>query len=174
MKVEAVKTPVTMGQLGAAVLDYSASQGLDAKPYLPFVLALLALEHRHGEAVWNYNVGNITTKSDDVDWVSLPGIESLRFRAFGSLQEGIAAFGELLAKKESIVRAMIEQDDDAFVSAYEKSWLGSSLPDRASMYSLIAKFRGQSIVKASPARKDDKGDGKLLLFLLWLMGGGGL
>jgi hypothetical protein len=168
---EGVRTPRTAAEFRAGLLSAGAPSSA-----VPSLLALLALEHRSKQdkapgvysSVWGHNWGNIVASGgSDQPSQRLPG-NALRFRVFGSHQEGARAFVDLMNRKPSLMAAAKSGNTEAFVREYQTKWLGGRLPDagRASLASLVRGFGGSWLAPetgVAPAI----GSGALVLALLW-------
>ena len=87
-----------------------------SRTVLPYVLALFAVENAHGDAVWNYDWGNVTTDDPTDPWFLLPDNPRM-FLAASNHPEGAA---NLLMRLQSpthrrLLEAAQRDDVRAFV-----------------------------------------------------------
>lgn len=90
-EVTAVRTPVSMADVHQALLlAWSSARGEQLSPRVAaLLLALVDLETAGGQAVKNYNLGNIVSTNEAQPWfVGLDSGNTRRFRAYGSLADG--------------------------------------------------------------------------------------
>jgi hypothetical protein len=103
-------TPITMPEVKALLSDYVS------QPALAYLMAMVDLENRHGEAIFEYNWGNITT-NDESDGFRFddPNVTNL-FQRNDSHEEGAAQFFKRLNSPthKRILRAAERNDFEAF------------------------------------------------------------
>jgi hypothetical protein len=85
-QVDAVKTPATAAEVLRALLDAGAPEEA-----IDMLAAQSALETAGWQSMWGWNLGNITTASNAVDWQVL-GSNPLHFKAYPSLDNGASDF----------------------------------------------------------------------------------
>lgn len=110
-RVERVRTPVSSAQMAQAVINAWRQKfgSVPSKEQVAMVLAQNDLETGHRKSMWNYNVGNITTKAngnfdyfDDLttneqvspgNWKKM----KLKYRAYPNLDEGVKDYLNFLS-----------------------------------------------------------------------------
>jgi hypothetical protein len=112
-RVQRVKTDVSEPQMAAAIID-GWQQLFGTKPVkeqVALILSQNSLETANRKAMWNYNVGNLTTDGkgpqdffDDLatDEQTAPGVwkkMNLKYRAYPSLVDGVVDYLRLLSSK---------------------------------------------------------------------------
>jgi len=113
-EVSAEKTLSTAAEVEGAILaGYKAIVG-HTPPQIALTLlaAQSALETAAWQAMYNWNVGNITHGGDNFDWTIFPG-NPLHFRAYTSLDQGAADFVNFLNK-----RGVIDFADSGDIQGY--------------------------------------------------------
>jgi hypothetical protein len=106
-------TPITMREVKALLADYVG------QPALAYLMAMVDLENRHGEAIYEYNWGNITTKdASDGFRFDDPRVPNL-FQRNDSHEEGASQFVKRLHSPthKRILKAAERNDFDAFFDA---------------------------------------------------------
>jgi rhodanese-related sulfurtransferase len=111
MNVELLRhTPISMAEVKALLADYVG------QPALAYLMAMVDLENRHGEAIYEYNWGNITT-TDESDGFRFddPNVTNL-FQRNDSHEEGAAEFFKRLNSPthRRILQAAERNDFEAF------------------------------------------------------------
>lgn len=115
-KVPMVRTRQSAGELAAAMLPElktiaGANQSTGA-----VLLAHILIETASGDAVWNHNVGNITTGNEtDEYWQPEKGEASkLKFRVYPSLADGMRGYIGFLKSRPKMLTAASSGDLGAF------------------------------------------------------------
>ncbi len=110
-KVQRVRTEVSSAQMAQAIINVWKQKfgTVPSKEQVSMILAQNDLETGHRKSMWNYNVGNITTKSDSTfDYFNdlttkeqtRPGVWKkmrLKYRAYPTLEDGVKDYLNLLS-----------------------------------------------------------------------------
>src|SRR5271155_3564381 len=132
-RVQRVKTDVSEPQMASAIIDGWQQLFGDkpAKEQVALILSQNSLETGNRKAMWNYNVGNLTTDGkgpqdffDDLatDEQTAPGVwkkMNLKYRAYPSLVDGVIDYLKLLSSQHysSAWQHIINPDPEAFSKA---------------------------------------------------------
>lgn len=140
MQVAAALTPSTASHVAAAIIAaYNDVRGTKppVKSSWLWPLALSANETDQWRAMWNWNVGNVTTSSDSVAWFYNPHVTAgLKFRSFDGILPGAVAMLKTLDRHGGIVAADAG-DQVAWQSALDGYLGGGTYP---SLKTLIARL----------------------------------
>jgi hypothetical protein len=131
-RVQRRKTEVSDSEMKAAIANSwrSLFGETPTEEQVALIMAHIDLETGHRKAMWNYNIGNITTdgSSDYYDdltteeqispgqWKSM----NLKYRAYPSLQDGVLSYLRTLSKNPRYANAwkhIIEPDPEAYSKA---------------------------------------------------------
>jgi hypothetical protein len=113
-------TPVSATALAASLGSELTARG---RPVNPGELALLTahidFETANRTALWNWNVGNITTSGASGDyWQPTKGAAAaLKFRAYPSLQAGVKDYVATLVRARAMLDAAEQANPDEFAAA---------------------------------------------------------
>jgi hypothetical protein len=158
-RVQRVKTEVSEAQMAQAIID--AWKKLFGKPpakeQVAMILAQNALETNSRKAMWNNNVGNITTDGkgnfdyfDDLstseqvspgNWKKM----RLKYRSYPTLSEGVQDYLNLLSKSHNYASAwdkIVHPDPEAFSKALKAGgyYTANEAPYTRALTSLFSKY----------------------------------
>jgi len=148
------------------------------------LLALVNQETGNGHNLWNYNVGNITTADQSLDyWMTEKGAaKGLRFRAYESFDDGVRDFIRFVHGRSKLWDSTTTGDVGQFTSAIRSSGYNPELDvveatpkmarlakDALTRFSALPSGRPLT-VSAGSNSDSGWGSGLILLGLLWLFG----
>jgi hypothetical protein len=158
-RVQRVKTEVSEAQMAQAIIDaWKKLFGSNpAKEQVSMILAQNALETGNRKAMWNNNVGNLTTdgksKLDYFDDLSTseqvsPGSwkkMNLKYRSYPTLSDGVADYLNLLSKSHNYANAwdkIVHPDPEAFSKALKAGgyYTANEAPYTKALTSLFSKY----------------------------------
>lgn len=129
-QVEKQKTPVSEIEMAKAMINgwRQVVGGEPNKKQIAILLAHNSLETGHRNSMWNYNLGNITTKaSSEYNWFTLTTKEqmkpgqwetmTMKYRAYPTLQDGVNDYLKFLSKNPRYAQAwqqVLNSDPAAF------------------------------------------------------------
>jgi hypothetical protein len=149
-RVQRVRTEVSSAQMAQAIINAWQQKfgSTPSKEQVAMVLAQNDLETGHRKSMWNYNVGNITTKSDSIfeyfddlstDEQISPGVwkkMKLKYRAYPTLDDGAKDYLNFLSS-----------------GRYTKAWEHILHPDPVS-FSKALKEAGYYTANEAPYTKN--------------------
>lgn len=144
-QVEVKQTPHTNAELAAALVPalISALGGTPKRSLAELALAQVLMETADGTKIRNENVGNVVALEGQ-DYYVLGPANPIHFRAFGSLDEGIAAFVHEVVRRKSMVQAGNAGDARAYVQAIHDTDYtpGIDVPSvTVTLQNYVARFR---------------------------------
>jgi hypothetical protein len=164
MQVEANLTPVTEPEQADALVEAFSSRAVLTGSLAELCLAQLMLENAHGSAVWNYNVGNVTTADTSQPFYILANLHTdseghpvdasdpsavvLRFKAFSNLADGMGAYANEVIRRKALYTAGSNGDVRGFAQAIKSTGYTPGIDTEAvarSLASEIAQIRAQKI-----------------------------
>lgn len=185
-QVEKIRTPLSIREIKpilSAAFEHATGRSIGKA--MPYLLAMIALENRSGEAIYNHNWGNVIVTSEHDNYFKHPSIP-LNFKSLDSHYNGAAHFIKTLLSKTNsrIIEAARNDDFDGFFQsihdrhptthkAYNlvtESSLRTSL--RNTYSALVNQFKGSPNVqvKMNVKKKNNDIGGPLLVAIL--LGGG--
>jgi hypothetical protein len=190
--VAATRTPISMSDAVVLLSQAFLEKGIVLGKAAPYLIALLALENRNGEAIYNYNWGNVIRFRGSDDYFKL-GANPREFRSLKSHREGANYYVSTLLSptNKRIVRAALNDDFEGFFrgihdinpdtkKAYNLLTDDAERSALAKTYAtLIREYSGDSdairsaVSNRKPARrvKRDKSSGLAFFMLVAAIGG---
>lgn len=182
--VNTVRTPLLMGDVDAILAQaFENGTGRSIGKARPYLLSMIALENRNGQAIYNNNWGNVITTSSTDNYFALPNIP-LKFKSISSQYNGATNFIKTLLSKTNsrILDASYKDDFDGFFQSIHdrhptthKAYnLVTDPTERSNLrntYSLLVnKFKNSPVIEVRPKkkviRKRTSSAGPSLLFIV--------
>lgn len=117
------RTAYSANQLAPMLQAAMAQYGLN-QAGASLLLATILIETANGQAIWNNNVGNITTASDALDWwqPQSGAASALKFRAYATIDEGMADFARYAHSHTKFYAAAQSGNVQTFLERYKADY----------------------------------------------------
>lgn len=144
-QINVTQTPHTNAELAAALVPalIDALGGRPRRTLAELMLAQILMETADGTVLRNENVGNVVAIQDQ-DFYVLSAANPNHFRAFKSLDDGMAAFVHEIVRRKSMVQAGNAGDAHAYVQAISDTNYTPGIDVPATTVTLqryVARFR---------------------------------
>lgn len=117
------RTSYSADQLAPMLTAAMAQYGLN-QAGASLLLSTILIETANGSAIWNNNVGNITTANDSDNWwqPSSGAASALKFKAYPSIDQGMADFAHYTHSHTKFFAAAQSGNVQSFLERYKADY----------------------------------------------------
>lgn len=166
VKVKTVRTPVSEDELALALIQaWKEVLGSDpTKEQISVLLSQNALETNHRKAMWNYNIGNITTSGKGgFNYFNLKHKDKnenvLKYRSYNTLKDGAVDYLKLLSQNKRYASAwkhIINPNPELYAKTLKSSgyYTGNEAAYARNLKSLFKSFNKSDAYEVAQKNKN--------------------